>query len=74
MLLIHANPIVVGCSASEPEPGWTDNKNGATGMLTSLITGILRILKIDTSKITDIIPVDYTANALISVMWDTVKR
>ncbi|XP_025416869.1 fatty acyl-CoA reductase wat-like, partial [Sipha flava] len=67
-------PSIIGCSASEPEPGWTDNKNGATGMLTSLITGILRILKIDTSKITDIIPVDYTANALISVMWDTVKR
>lgn len=48
--------------------------NGPTGIVTPLILGVLRIIPISTDKITDIIPVDYTANALICVMWDTVNR
>lgn len=51
-----------------------ENMNGPTGIVTPLIVGILRIIPISTDKITDIIPVDYTANALICVMWDTVNR
>lgn len=38
------------------------------------MTGFLRAVPIAKNKITDVIPVDYTANALISVMWDTVNR
>jgi len=48
--------------------------NGPTGILTGTIVGFLRTINIATDKVTDIIPADYTANALISVMWDTVKR
>jgi len=48
--------------------------NGPTGILTGVMVGFLRTLQISTDKVTDIIPADYTANALISVMWDTVKR
>lgn len=48
--------------------------NGPTGIITPLIVGFLRIIPIAKEKITDIIPVDYTVNALISVMWDTVNR
>uniref|UniRef100_A0A2S2RAC3 Fatty acyl-CoA reductase n=1 Tax=Sipha flava TaxID=143950 RepID=A0A2S2RAC3_9HEMI len=67
-------PSIIGCSVAEPEPGWTDNTNGATGLIASKIAGVLRTIQLDTSKITDIIPIDYTANALICTMWDTVKR
>jgi len=66
--------IVVGCTKSEPEPGWVDNMNGASGIIAPLIVGVLRTIQLSTDKITDIVPVDYTANALISVMWDTVNR
>lgn len=59
---------------SEPDPGWVLNVNGPSGVVTSAIVGFLRVLPMATDKITDIIPVDYTVNALISVMWDTVNR
>lgn len=36
--------------------------------------GFLRTVPVDGNKITDIVPADYTVNALISVMWDTVNR
>ncbi|KAL4148036.1 hypothetical protein QTP88_002340 [Uroleucon formosanum] len=64
----------IGCTKSDPEPGWLDNLNGPTGILTGFIVGFLRTINIARDKVTDIIPADYTANALISVMWHTVKR
>lgn len=45
-----------------------------TGILTGFMVGFLKTLQLSKDKVTDIIPADYTANALISVMWDTVKR
>jgi len=66
--------IVVWCSKSEPEPGWVDNMNGVSSIITPLIVGVLRTIQLSTDKVADIVPVDYTANALISVMWDTVNR
>lgn len=71
---LKINQFLVGCSNSEPDPGWLDNGNGASGLVSGFITGFLKALLMDTNKIADIIPVDYTANALISVMWDTVNR
>lgn len=62
------------CTKSEPEPGWLENMNGPSGILTGVMVGFLRAIPIDSKKITDMIPVDYTVNALISVMWDTVNR
>ncbi|XP_025207299.1 fatty acyl-CoA reductase wat-like isoform X2 [Melanaphis sacchari] len=67
-------PSIIGCTQSEPYPGWLDTINGPSGIVTGTITGILRAICVDKAKITDIIPVDYTVNALISVMWDTVNR
>jgi len=58
----------------EPNPGWLDNINGPSGIVTGVIAGFLRTINLDKNKIADIIPVDYTVNALISVMWDTVNR
>lgn len=48
--------------------------NGTPTVIAPLITGFMRTAPIDKDNIADIIPVDYTANALISVMWDTVNR
>ena len=51
-----------------------DNINGPSGIVTGVIAGFLRTIQLDKNKMADIIPVDYTVNALISVMWDTVNR
>lgn len=66
--------ILVGCTKSEPEPGWLVNMNGVTGVVAPIIVGFLRTVQLSKGKITDIVPVDYAVNALISVMWDTVNR
>ncbi|CAI6363746.1 unnamed protein product [Macrosiphum euphorbiae] len=67
-------PSIIGCTKLEPNPGWLDNINGPSGIVTGFIAGFLRTIQLDKNKIADIIPVDYTVNALISVMWDTVNR
>ncbi|KAL4148043.1 hypothetical protein QTP88_002347 [Uroleucon formosanum] len=67
-------PSIIGCTKSEPEPGWVENLNGPTGILTGFMAGIFRTIKMGGHKVADIVPADYTANALISVMWHTVKR
>ncbi|XP_060850791.1 fatty acyl-CoA reductase wat-like [Rhopalosiphum padi] len=67
-------PSIIGCVKLEPNPGWLDNINGPSGIVTGVIAGFLRTIQLDKNKIADIIPVDYTVNALISVMWDTVNR
>jgi len=48
--------------------------NGPTGVITGTTVGFLRTAPNIGSNITDIIPADYTVNALISVMWDTANR
>lgn len=48
--------------------------NGQTGIISPLILGFLRTASVDLNKVADIIPADYTVNALISVMWDAVNR
>jgi len=47
---------------------------GLAAIVTSLIVGFVRLVPMNLNKKTDIVPVDYTVNALISVMWDTVNR
>lgn len=48
--------------------------NGPCGIVVGVMLGFLRTISIDVKKTTDIVPADYTVNALISVMWDTVNR
>ncbi|XP_060849359.1 fatty acyl-CoA reductase wat-like [Rhopalosiphum padi] len=67
-------PSIIGCTKAEPEPGWLENMNGPTGLVTGVMVGFLRTVPNIGSNVTDIIPADYTVNALISVMWDTVNR
>ncbi|KAF0772958.1 fatty acyl-CoA reductase wat-like [Aphis craccivora] len=66
-------PSIIGCTKSEPDPGWLENMNGPSAIVAGVMTGFLRTVPIVRNKITDIVPADYTINALISVMWDTVN-
>lgn len=66
--------IIVGSAMSEPDPGWLESMNGPSNIVTETIIGFLSTIPSGEDKKSDIVPVDYTVNALISVMWDTAIR
>ncbi|VVC38916.1 Hypothetical protein CINCED_3A021430 [Cinara cedri] len=47
---------------------------GPPGIITGIMVGFLRAVLVDESKVFDLVPADYTVNALIGVMWETVNR
>jgi len=67
------NFISVGCTKSEPCPGWVKGIIGPPGFIIPIIIGFWRVLNADLLKRWDLIPADYIVNALICVMWDTVN-
>jgi len=64
-------PSIVGASWQEPLPGWVDNLNGPTGLITAIGKGLLFVMQGNVYKIADIIPVDTATNAMIAVAWHT---
>jgi len=71
-LLFYLN-IVIG-TANEPLPGWIDNLYGPTGIVTGVMTGIIKSLPCNLNAVTDLVPADLTVNALIAASWDTNVR
>lgn len=63
--LAIVRPSIVGCTSMEPEAGFIDNYNGATGPILSLLTGALQAMPGDGNKVADIVPIDMVANMLI---------
>lgn len=57
----------------EPIPGWVDNVNGFTGILTGVGCGLLRACFTDPSCAAEIVPVDLVVNAMISIAYDTAR-
>jgi len=72
--LAIVRPSIVTAALKEPIPGWVDNLNGATGTISAVGKGFLRIMKIDKTCISDIIPVDYPINLMIAVAWYTATH
>lgn len=66
-------PAIVTSSAKEPVVGWIDNLYGPTGVVAGAGTGILRTMHCDEDINANIVPVDYTVNALIASVWDIAK-
>ncbi|CAH2108622.1 unnamed protein product [Euphydryas editha] len=58
-------PSIVTSSYAEPVAGWVDNWFGATGLITTIITGLTCVLHTDPKNILDLIPVDYVSNTII---------
>jgi len=69
--LAIVRPSIVGASWKEPVPGWVDNYNGPTGILTAVGKGFLRVMKGSESATADLLPVDVAANMIISACWAT---
>ncbi|XP_050539331.1 fatty acyl-CoA reductase wat-like [Daktulosphaira vitifoliae] len=67
-------PAIVIATASEPLPGWIDNLYGPTGIVTGVMTGIIKTLPCEMDFRTDLVPADLTVNALIAAAYDTNVR
>ncbi|CAK9304090.1 unnamed protein product [Gordionus sp. m RMFG-2023] len=67
--IVIIRPSIVGASWQEPIPGWIDNYNGPTGLLTAMGKGLLRIMRGNNFATADIIPVDISVNLMITLAW-----
>ncbi|XP_011067886.1 PREDICTED: putative fatty acyl-CoA reductase CG5065 [Acromyrmex echinatior] len=62
-------PAIIISSASEPLVGWLDNMYGPSSFTKSLLLGVARFVHCTNHK-ANVVPVDFTANALIASAWD----
>jgi fatty acyl-CoA reductase len=62
-------PSIIGGTWQEPSPGWIDNLNGASGLMTAEYKGILRVVPLKDDGVADLIPVDTVSNMLIIAGW-----
>lgn len=58
-------PSIVLPAAEEPLPGWVDNVNGMAGLGVLASVGILRNIDWNYWAVSDMVPVDFCANAII---------
>lgn len=61
-------------TAKEPVPGWIDNLYGPTGVIVGATSGVLRTVLGNPNANANIVPVDYTVNALIASAWDVANQ
>ncbi|EGI66348.1 Putative fatty acyl-CoA reductase [Acromyrmex echinatior] len=68
-------PAIVISSASEPLIGWIDNMySGLSGFARSLLLGIVRFHHCNGAYKANIVPVDFTVNALIASAYDVCSQ
>ncbi|XP_055373581.1 fatty acyl-CoA reductase wat, partial [Condylostylus longicornis] len=67
-------PPVVMSIYKDPIPGWTDNIYGPSGICLWIACGIIRCAIGDPNNRTNMVPVDYVINALITSAWDISTR
>ncbi|XP_014231220.1 fatty acyl-CoA reductase wat-like [Trichogramma pretiosum] len=67
-------PGIVISTAKEPMPGWIDNYYGPTGIAAGVASGLLRTMHCDPAANANIVPVDFTVNALLAAAWDVAMQ
>ncbi|CCW66005.1 unnamed protein product [Phytomonas sp. Hart1] len=72
--LAIVRPSIVGCSYSEPMPGWVDVLTAAGGLILTVGLGVVKELVCDEKKACDIVPVDFVVNILIKALFQTQQR
>ncbi|XP_055374528.1 uncharacterized protein LOC129607522 [Condylostylus longicornis] len=70
MPVVVTRPSIVSPSAYEPVPGWVDNLNGPTGLMVGAAKGVIRSMLIDETCKSEVIPVDYAINGLITIAYE----
>ena len=61
---------VVACF-EEPTPGWLDNWNGPTGIVSAVGNGVFRTIICEQDYVVDVVPVDIVINLMIVAAWRT---
>ncbi|KAH0535391.1 hypothetical protein KQX54_016117 [Cotesia glomerata] len=64
---------VVSC-ADDSLPGWIDNYYGPTGVIAAAAVGFLRSIRINRDIYANMVPVDYTVNAILASAWDVATH
>ncbi|XP_076632053.1 fatty acyl-CoA reductase wat-like [Colletes latitarsis] len=67
-------PAMVISTYDEPLMGWVDHAYGPPGSLAAASIGLLRTMNMDKDCIAEIIPADYTVNALIVAGWEVATK
>ncbi|XP_011700623.1 PREDICTED: uncharacterized protein LOC105457578 [Wasmannia auropunctata] len=67
-------PAIITNSANEPLAGWIDNLYGPSGIIIPAAAGLQRFQLANGNLVTNIVPVDFTANALIASAWDVFNQ
>ncbi|XP_071651510.1 putative fatty acyl-CoA reductase CG5065 isoform X2 [Temnothorax longispinosus] len=67
-------PAIVLSSAEEPLVGWIDNMYGPQGVTVSWALGFTRFLSCNPDVKANIVPVDFTVNALIASAWNVYNQ
>ncbi|XP_043266220.1 fatty acyl-CoA reductase wat-like [Colletes gigas] len=67
-------PSIVVSTYEEPLVGWVDNAYGPTGALAAAGIGLLRTMNMDKDCIAELVPADYTVNALIVAAWTVATK
>lgn len=63
---------VVAC-LEEPTPGWLDNWNGPTGIVSAVGNGVFRTIICESNYVVDVVPVDIVINLMIVTAWRTAS-
>jgi fatty acyl-CoA reductase len=64
--LVFIRPSIIGTTASEPMPGWTDTVNLLQGVALLIGLGIMRDVPGISSHMADIVPVDIVARHILT--------
>ncbi|RWS28539.1 putative fatty acyl-CoA reductase-like protein [Leptotrombidium deliense] len=72
--VVIARPAVVIPAAKEPAPGFFDTLEGPTGLAIVASLGILKVWDWDLNNRYENYPVDYLANSLIAIAYDSQKK
>lgn len=67
--IVIFRPSIVVSTMEEPMPGWIDNFNGPTGLLTACGLGIYRTCYGEPDVVSDFTPVDIAIKAMIVAAW-----
>ncbi|XP_039313020.1 putative fatty acyl-CoA reductase CG5065 [Solenopsis invicta] len=67
--IVVVRPSIIGAANQEPFPGWIDNINGVTGIMTAIAQGTIRSIVSNANLMIDIVPVDFVVNTMLCACW-----
>ncbi|KAG5503507.1 hypothetical protein JKF63_05646 [Porcisia hertigi] len=72
--IVIVRPSIIGCSYSEPFPGWVDALTAAGGMLLTVSLGVVHEVLCDKNLIADVIPVDHVVSIILKALFKTQQH